>query len=325
MSDTANSGWPKGFPANGSRLIVLGAVVLVLLILLLTSFFVVDQSETAIVLRFGRFEREVGPGLRWKIPFGIEESLIVPTQRVQKMEFGFRTEVAGFNTRYSTGDFSNESVMLTGDLNIVNIEWEVQYRITDARQWLFNIEDPIRTVRDIGQSVMNQLIGDRAIIDVLSSGRPAIEFEAEQMMNEYFRNYKIGVTVNTVRTQNILPPPGRVQDAFEDVNTAIQDMNRLINEGREAINREIPRARGEAEQVIEVARGYAAERVNRARGDVARFNAVRFEFERNPSVTRTRLYYEAMEEVFRNTENLQLVDRDLQNFIPLLNLRGGDQ
>lgn len=325
MSDSANSGRPSGFPANGQRLIVLGAVVLVLFILVLTSFFVVDQSETAIVLRFGRFDREVGPGLRWKIPFGIEESLIVPIQRVQKMEFGFRTEVAGFNTRYSSRDFTNESVMLTGDLNIVDIEWEVQYRITDARQWLFNIEDPIRTVRDIGQSVMNQLIGDRAIIEVLSSGRTAIEFEAEQLMNEYFRNYGIGVTVNTVRTQNILPPSGRVQDAFEDVNTAIQDMNRLINEGREAINREIPRARGEAEQVIEVARGYAAERVNRARGDVARFNAVRTEFERNPSVTRTRLYYEGMEDVFKNADKLQLIDKELQNFIPLLNLKGGTQ
>jgi len=257
------------------------------------------------------------------MPLGIDTSLVVPTQVVQKMEFGYRTESAGVTTIYSNTSFDEESTMLTGDLNIANVEWEVQFRVTDARAWLFNFEDPYQTIRDISQSVMNRLVGDRAIIDVLGVDRVTIETLAQAEMNRYFTDLGLGVTVALVQTQNILPPAGPVQVAFEDVNAAIQDMNRSINEGREEINREIPRARGEAEQIVEVARGYAAERVNRARGDVARYLAVQTEYLRNPGVTRSRLYYEAMEEVFGNTDNLQLIDKDISNILPLLNLQSG--
>ncbi|NCN05146.1 MAG: FtsH protease activity modulator HflK [Spirochaetales bacterium] len=322
MSDT-NGPRPRGVPVLSVRLIITVIVVLFLVGLGMTSFFVVDQSETGVILRLGRFNREVGPGLHWKMPLGIDTSLVVPTQVVQKMEFGYRTESAGVTTIYSNTSFDEESTMLTGDLNIANVEWEVQFRVTDARAWLFNFEDPYQTIRDISQSVMNRLVGDRAIIDVLGVDRVTIETLAQAEMNRYFTDLGLGVTVALVQTQNILPPAGPVQVAFEDVNAAIQDMNRSINEGREEINREIPRARGEAEQIVEVARGYAAERVNRARGDVARYLAVQTEYLRNPGVTRSRLYYEAMEEVFGNTDNLQLIDKDISNILPLLNLQSG--
>lgn len=320
MSDSPKGPRPRGVPKLNTGMITTVIIVLLLVGVGATSFFVVDQSETGVVLRLGRFHRELGPGLHWKLPLGLDQSMVVPTQVVQKMEFGYRTQEASVTTRYATGDFSEESTMLTGDLNIVNVEWEVQYRVTDARAWLFNFEDPYITIRDISQSVMNRLVGDRAIIDVLGIDRVNIETEAQREMNRYFSDLQLGVTVALVQTQNILPPAGSVQAAFEDVNAAIQDMNRSINEGREAINREIPRARGEAEQIVEVSRGYAAERVNRARGDVARFNAVLVEYLRAPQVTRNRIYYEAMETVFRNSQDIQLIDRELSGVLPLLNL-----
>lgn len=320
------------FNLNGRAI---GIILLALIVIatLTTSFFVVDQTEEAVVLRFGRFNRTAAAGLHFKLPFGIEQNFNVPTQIVQNMQFGFRVEQAGVNTVFSSADFPEESLMLTGDLNIVDVEWIIQYRIDEPRNWLFNVNDPLRTIRDISQSVVNRLVGDRAIIDVLGDERPQIEILAQEQMNTVFDGYGLGVNVTAVRLQNIVPPAGRVQDAFEDVNRAIQDMNRLINEGREEYNREIPRARGEAEQVVQIAQGYAAERVNRARGDAARFNNVLAEYRNDPQTTRTRLYYEMVEDVFLPTQDAsgvdeetgreppELIDRNLSNFIPLLNLQ----
>ncbi|HSV56067.1 MAG TPA: FtsH protease activity modulator HflK, partial [Magnetospirillaceae bacterium] len=248
----------------------------------------------------------------------------VRTEVVQVEEFGFRTERAGVRTVYSDREFPEESTMLTGDLNIVNIEWIVQYRITDPKAWLFNItqEERIRTIRDISRSAMNMLVGDRTILSVLGPERVAIEVACLEIMNETLAGYEMGVRVIAVKLQNIVPPMG-VQQAFEDVNVAIQDMNRLINEGKEAYNKEIPRARGEADRLLQVAQGYATERVNRARGDVARFSSVLTEYRRAPDVTRERLYIEMMEEVFAGDKPVALIDRDLSNFIPLMNLGTG--
>lgn len=305
-----------------SRALGIVVVVLVLIGIAGTAFFVVDQTEEAVVLRLGRYHRTQGPGLHYKLPFGIEQSYNVPTQVIQNMTFGFRVERPGVTTTISSRDFPQESVMLTGDLNIVDVEWIIQFRIVDPRQWLFKVQDREKTIRDISQSVVNRLVGDRAIMSVLSEQRSEIEVRAQDEMNAVFQGYEFGVQVTAVRLQNIVPPSGRVQDAFEDVNRAIQDLNRLVNEGREAYNREIPRAQGEAEQIVQIAQGYARERVNRAEGDVARFLSVLSEFNNDPATTRTRLYFEMMEEVFADAQGTQLIDRNLSNFIPLMNLPG---
>jgi modulator of FtsH protease HflK len=238
------------------------------------------------------------------------------------MSFGFRTERAGVSTVYAPGNYQDESIMLTGDLNIVDVEWIVQYRIVDPRGWLFNVEDRTKTIRDISQSVVNMLVGDRAILDVIGSERANIELRAQEQMNDLFDQYGLGINVTTVKLRNIVPPEGQVQDAFEDVNKSVQDMNRLINEGKEAYNKEIPKARGQADQMIQVAEGYAAERVNNARGDVSRFASVYEEYAKSKDVTRDRLYIEMMEDVFREAaEETDLIDRNLENFIPLKQLR----
>ena len=216
-------------------------------------------------------------------------------------------------------NISSESTMLTGDLNIIDIEWIIQYRIVDPMQWLFNVMEKRQTIRDISRSVINSLVGDRAILDIMSSERSTIENLALDMMNENFKELGLGINVITVKLQNIVPPVG-VQDAFEDVNKAIQDMNRFINEGKEAYNSQIPKTQGEADKQIQIAQGYAAERVNKAKGDVARFNSVYEEYKRAPKVTRDRIYLETMEEIFNSEQKPVLIDGKLENILPLKNL-----
>jgi membrane protease subunit HflK len=292
---------------------------IVTVILLGTSVFIVDQAEEAVITRLGKYHVTRGPGLQFKLPFGIDRNYTVNVKAVLTEEFGFRTLTRGSRTTYSSQ--TTESTMLTGDLNIVDVEWIIQYRIMDSRAWAFNVQERERTIRDVSRSVINMLVGDRAIMDIMSPERSAIEAAGTELMNETFKVYGLGIYVIAVKLQNIDPPAG-VQEAFDDVNKAIQDMNRLINEGQQVYNEEIPKARGEAERMVQVAQGYASERVNRAKGDVARFNSVFDEYRNSREVTRQRLYYEMIEEVFKDAHGMTIIDRNLDNFLPLLNLRG---
>lgn len=304
------------------KLVIVVIIIIAALSLVMSSFYVVDQTEQAVVLQLGKFNRMAGPGLQFKLPFGIEKNYNVPTQQIQNMTFGFRTEQAGINTVYSRGDYPEESIMLTGDLNIIDVEWVIQYRITDPKAWLFNVVYRDQTIRDVSQSTINQLVGDRAILDVIGPERTNIMDQALIRMNEILSKYELGATVTTVQLKNIVPPAGNVQDAFEDVNKAIQDMERLINEGKEEYNKEIPKASGDADKMVQIAQGYATERVNQARGDVARFLSVRDEYIKNPAVTRTRLYLETIEEIFGTNEGTDLIDKNLDGFLPIKNLQG---
>jgi membrane protease subunit HflK len=298
-------------------------VVVAVIAVIMSSFYVVDQREEAVVLRFGRFLTIAGPGLHLKLPFGLDRNLNVPTQQILTMEFGYQTQQAGVRTVFSNQDFPEVSTMLTGDLNIVDVEWSIQYRVADPRAYLFNVQDQEKTISDISQSVINELVGDRGILDVIGQERQSIESLSLVNMNRLYDSYEIGVRVVAVKLQNIVPPAGEVQDAFEDVNKAVQDRSRLINEGKEAYNQAIPRARGEAQQIIQEAEAYRLERVNRANGDASRFVAVAREYDLAPGITKTRLYLEMHDDVFRNSEGTQLIDRNLTNFIPLLQLGGG--
>lgn len=304
------------FPKLKPKTIVLIVIGLLIVIAAFSSFYMVDQKEQAVVLLFGKFNRITEPGLHFKLPFGIEKNYNVPTQRILKEEFGFRTEQPGISTRYSSREYSEESIMLTGDLNIVDVQWIIQYQIVEPMNWLFKVENQRKTIRDISQSVINLLVGDRTIFDVIGNERANIEQKGEEMMNHYFKLYELGARVRTVKLQDIVPPKGAVQDAFEDVNKSIQDLNRLINEGKEAYNNAIPKARGQAKQVIQAAEGYATQKVNQAKGDIARFLAVYTEYRKNPRITRTRLYYEMMVEILKKTEDTDLIDKNLKNFIP---------
>ena len=309
---------------NISAKLVAAIVVAIIIIAIAgTSFFSVDQTENAVVLRFGKYVRTVGPGLQLKLPLGIERNYNVETAVVKTLTFGYRgTDPYGTSL---SGAFltPDESMMLTGDLNIVDVEWIVQYRINDPRKYLFSIHDQETTIRDISQSVMNQLVGDLPILAIMTSERTNIEYEAQSAMQEIFDRYDSGIDIVAVKLQNIMPPEGEVQDAFEDVNKAIQDMNTLINEGKQYYNQEIPAAQGEADKIISEAEGYAAERINMAKGDTARFSAMLEEYEKDKKTTSQRLYIETMEEVLDNGNgNITLIDKNLDNYLPLQMLGG---
>jgi membrane protease subunit HflK len=310
---------PKAGKLLSSKGIMLAAGVLVALIGLGTSVYIVNPAEEAVITRFGRYIGTRGPGLHARLPFGIDRNYTVNVRELRNQEFGFRTLRGGaapVHVRHG-----EEATMLTGDLNIIDVGWTIHYHVSDARAWVFNVNDRVATIRDVSRTVVNQLVGDRAIMDIMGRERISIQFEALVMMNNIFRQYGLGINVTEVLLQNVTPPAG-VQAAFEDVNMAMQDRERLINEGQQAFNEEIPRTRGEAERMILVAQGFATERVNRALGDVARFNAVLAEYLLAPEVTRQRLYFEVMEEVFSSMQGTTLVDHHLQNVLPLMNVGG---
>ncbi len=300
--------------------ILLAVLALVVLSTAGTSFYMVDESEQAVITRLGKYYKTVGPGLQFKIPFGIDKSFIVPVTEIQTEEFTVNT-LPGNQVYYQSTAGIDGYTMLTGDLNIVDVEWIIQYRIVDPVAWLFNVQDRRNTIRDISQSVINALVGDRAILDVIGSERIAIEVAAMEQMNASFDELGLGIDINAVLLQNIVPPVS-VQDAFEDVNRAQQDAERFINEGKEAYNKEIPLAQGIADQQIQVAEGYAIERVNQAQGDVARFNAIYEEYQDAPQVTRDRLYLETIETVLSSRENTTLIDGELDNVLPVKTLTG---
>ncbi len=306
-----------------AKAIAIALAAIVILAAAATSFFSVDQTEDAVVTRFGRYVRTVGPGLQLKLPFGIEKNYNVETNVVKTMTFGYRaTDPTGTSLTRARA-FEDESMMLTGDLNIVDVEWIVQYRISDPAAYLFSVQEKEKTIRDISQSVMNQLVGDLPILSVMTSLRTQIEYEAQIAMQELFDNYGFGIEVVTVKLQNIVPPEGSVQDAFEDVNKAIQDMNSYINEGKQYYNQEIPAAEGQAEKIIAEANGYASERINMAKGDTARFDAMREAYESDEETTARRLYIETMEDIITSESgNIVLIDKNLETFIPFRDLGG---
>lgn len=303
----------------GPKLILTIIILVVVAIAGFTSFYVVDETEQAVITRLGKYITTTGPGLHWKLPFGLEKNYNVPVKIVQMEQFGFKTVKAGRNNEYKN-NISSESTMLTGDLNIVNVEWIIQYKIENPRQWLFGVYEKENTIRDISRSVINTLVGDRAILDVMGKERSTIEELGLEMMNENFTQLGLGINVTAVKLQNIVPPEG-VQEAYEDVNKATQDMNRFINEGQEAYNAEIPKAQGEADKQIQQAEGYAAERVNRAEGDVARYNAVYEEYKKSPKVTKERIYLETMDEIFGGETKPTIIDSELENLVPIKNLK----
>jgi len=307
-----------GFRGGGG--LILGLLVaLLLLIVLATSWFTVQPEETAIVLRFGRVVRTQGPGLHFKWPYGIESVIAVPTARVLKEEFGFRAATADRRTQYAPATLKDESLMLTGDLNVIDVQWIVQYRIADPILFLFRVRETQQTIRDVSESVMRRVVGNRLGSEVLTVGRVQISREVKEEMQKILDSYEAGVSLVTVELQDVTPPDP-VKPAFNEVNEARQDRERTINQAQEQANREIPKARGEAARTVTEAEGYALERVNRARGEADRFVSVLAEYQRAPDVTRKRLYLEALKTMLPAARSLYVVDADQKAMVPLLPL-----
>ncbi len=290
--------------------------------LVFSSWFTIEPEEVGVVLRFGKYTRTANPGLNFKLPLGIEQVYKVPVERQQKLEFGFRTSAPGIRTQYSTTTYQEESLMLTGDLNAAEVEWIVQYRIDDPYKYLFRVINPKQTFRDINEAVMRAVVGDRTVDEVLTVGRQEVASTVAVKLQELCDQYELGIKVDQVVLQDVNPPEP-VKPAFNEVNEAQQEREKLINQALSEYNKVIPKARGEAERTIEKARGYALERINNARGEAAKFDSVFKEYLKAKDVTLQRIYLETMNKVMQQVGRKLITDEKATGILPLFQLDSG--
>lgn len=293
--------------------------VLLIAVLGWTSYYTVGADSEGVVLRFGKFLKTVEPGLHFKLPYGIDAVTVVPTRRQLKLEFGFTTPDYLTNPIQASQDPGEEKSMVTGDLNAALVEWVVQYRIEDPRQYLFDVRNPGETLRDLSEAAMREVVGDRTVDELITIGRQDIEIEALARMQELSKRYHLGIRVDQVQLKNV-NPPGEVQASFNEVNKAQQDRENAINVANGEYNKVVPKAKGEADQTVRAAEGYRFKRVNEAEGDVAAFSAVLQQYIKAPEITRTRLYLETMSEILPQTGQKIILDESLRQLLPILPL-----
>lgn len=305
----------KNFRPNISR------IILIIFVLLLPwfAFVQVGPEEIGVITRFGKYVREVEPGLNFKIPF-LERIRKVPVERQQKEEFGFRTVTANVQSTYTRSGVVDESLMLTGDLNLADVEWVVQYRIDDPYSFLFKVRDPVNSLRDISEAVMREIVGNRTVNEVLTVGRTEIAGEVQRVMQEICNEYSLGVKIEQIVLQDV-NPPDPVKDAFNAVNQAQQEKETLINQAKSEYNKVIPWAKGQAEETIQKAEGYATERVNNAMGEASRFTALYNEYVKAPEVTKRRIYLETMRSALPKLGHKIITDEKGNNVLPLLQMQ----
>ena len=305
---------PKFFNKTYEYTIVL-LILIIIAVIVISNVFVVGPSEEAIVLRLGRLNRTLESGIHIKIPL-IEEKFILPVKIVQEVKFGFNSDN---NRGINVGE--DEGVIITGDLNIINVEWLVQYKINDPYSFMFKVQDPEETIKDIAKSSMNRLIGDNTIFEIINDNRVGVTEGVKSSMNEIIKTYNLGIDIVQVQIRNAMPPKGKVYEAFEDVNIAIQDKNKFINEGKKEFNQIVPKIKGEALKVLEEAKGYKESRINNALADTKIFNAILNAYIKDPEITRERLYNETMKEILENKDNIEIIDKNFKNFLPFKEIK----
>ena len=309
------------FSSFGSNLgWILGAVLAA--IAAMTSYYQVEPDEVALVTRFGKYLYATPPGPHFKWPFGMEQVIKVPVQRQLKEEFGFRTLRSDVRSEFEQNeDTAHESRMLTGDLNVADVEWIVQYKIKDPYRFVFRVRDVRGTLRDVSEAVMRNVVGDHSVTEVLTIGREQIQVQAKDEMQRLCNHYDMGIEILQLVLQDV-NPPGPVRESFNEVNQAIQERERAINQAWANYNAVIPEAQGKAEKQIQSAEGFATERVNNAQGDVQRFVALQGEYAKAKAVTRSRLYLEAMADVLPKTRRRIFIDDEVKGILPLFSMEG---
>lgn len=298
------------------------AMIFIIAFVVLTSFYSVEQDEVGVIRRFGKYYATTQPGLHWKLPFNIDKLDKVKVKRVFKEEFGFRTLQAGVNTKYSSKSYDDEALMLTGDLNVLDVSWIVQFKVKDPVELLFNVKNPRETVRDLSEAAMRQVIGDHSVTEALTTRKNEINLEVREGLQASLDYYKSGVQIEKLELQEVLPP-GAVTASFNEVNEAEQEREKVINQSWEAYNKVIPQARGEAEKTIRESEGYALARVTKAEGDANKFLATWNAYKTAKDVTRKRLYLETLEEVIPQAGKIYVFEPKANNVLPLLKLDEG--
>jgi membrane protease subunit HflK len=297
-------------------------VALIIVIGITSSFYTVSADSQAVVLRFGKPIKTSNPGLHFKLPYGIDKTLNVEVKRQLQQEFGFGTPGATNPWQFTDpSEQESEKSMVTGDLNAALVEWVVQYRIDEPQQYLFAVRQPDATLRDLTESVMREIVGDRTVDEVITVGRQEIENFATEKLQQATADYAMGLRIIQVQLKDVNPPQA-VQSSFNEVNQAQQERESAINRANGEYNKEVPRARGEADRKISAADGYSAKRINEAEGDVASFEALLVEYTAAPEITRRRLYLETMSEILPNLGKTVIIDEETKGLLPLLNLGG---
>ncbi len=293
------------FQKINSRTVLIGLVALAV-IWLLTGIYFVGPQEAGVVRRFGEFVRQTEPGAHYHLPYPIETLVKPKVKELKRIEVGFRTIRQTPPQQYR--DIPEQSEMLTGDENIVNLDFIVQYRIVDAAKYLFNVKNQPETVMKASEAAIRYVVGKNSIDEVLTENKTKIQNDTQETLQLILDRYNSGISVNTVKLQDVQPPE-EVADAFKDVASAIQDKDRLINQAEGYKNDIIPKARGEAAKLIKEAEAYKEERIKRAEGDVARFISILTEYNKAKTVTKQRLYIEAMEAILPGIEKF-IIDSD---------------
>ena len=305
---------PDKFPKSGFTI----GLILVLIFAVWSSVYRVELEEEGVLLTLGEYSGLAQSGIHLKWPAPIQTVIKIPTKRELEMEFGQRGQSES-KRRVNRSEVEEESLMLTGDLNVAVVPWKTQYRIAEPDKFLFKVKDPIGTFRDMNEAVMREVIGDRSVNEVLTAGRQEIATKMEEKLQEMCNQYENGIKINRILLQKVLPPK-QVQDAFNEVNTAEQEKEKMINQALGDYNRIIPRARGEAEQTVQQAEGYSMDRINRAKGDASLYNDLLKAYKKSPEVTRDRIYLETMAKVYPNVKQKIILDKELEGILPLLPL-----
>ncbi|MCD6205948.1 MAG: FtsH protease activity modulator HflK [Candidatus Marinimicrobia bacterium] len=302
-------------------LVIIVALLIVVVVTIAMSFYTIDANENGVILRFGKYHKTTYPGLHLKLPWGIDKLYTVRVDYQWKEEFGFRTARPGVKTIYSKNQYTDESWMLTGDLNIADVQWIIQYKIKDPIKFLFNVREQSGTIRAVAEAAMRFVVGDRSFQEVLQSDRRKIALLAQDYMQQTLDQYDLGVDIQLVQLITV-QPPGPVFDSYNEVNRAKQEQETAINEASQIYNKEIFRVEGEAKRIVQEARGYAINRTNRAKGDAELFTSVYNEYMKAKDVTRQRLYLETMESVMKQVNEKILIDKGVKSLVPFLNLSG---
>ena len=315
MSDN-NTNINVNIPKANPKQIRLFVLMLLGVFLISFSFYTVDANENAVVLRLGKYHITSGPGLQFKIPL-IDEVYKAKVDYQYKAEFGFRTLKSDTRSQFKSRGYEKESWMLTGDLKIAEVKWVVQYKINDAKKYLFNVKNVENTIGDVSEAAMQLMIGDRSFIEVLQVERVKIADEAMIYMQSLLDEYNSGVSVQMVQLQGVVPPEP-VADSFNEVNRAKQEQETLVNEALQEYNKIIYKAEGNAQKMLTEAEGYAVERVNQAKGDAQLYESILVEYSKYPQITKDRLYIETMNYVLAKNRNKIIIDKDIENLVPLL-------
>lgn len=309
------------FKFDKNKFLALPIIVGIFILIMLGkgTFYTIQPDEVGVLLRFGKFVDTTNPGLHFKIPFGVDKVIPVKVEKVYTSEFGFKTKSAGVRTIYSQKSYQSESLMLTGDLNVLDLQWIVQFKIKDPYRVLFQIRNIDKTIRDISESVMRKIVGDYAFTEVLTTKRIEINNKAQKEMQMILDTYGAGIQIVKIKLQDVNPPDA-VKPAFNEVNEAKQEREELKNKAWKVYNQIIPQARGEASKVIQQAQGYALEKINMAKGDAKRFTLIREEYARAKEVTIKRLYLEYMNEILPKAGKKYIIDSKEKGILPLLKL-----